>query len=83
MKCGQSRFVEVVNDEGDKVMTDVAYKQLRYLPLTPRVKQMFLSKKTAMHMRWHKEGVRDNDDLIERKTVKSPMSCVVKRSLSV
>jgi hypothetical protein len=27
--------VEFVNDEGDKVMTDVAYKQLRYLPLTP------------------------------------------------
>jgi hypothetical protein len=25
---------------------------------------MFLPKKTAMHMRWHKEGVRDNDDLI-------------------
>jgi hypothetical protein len=45
LKCGQSRFVEVVNDEGDKVMTDVAHKQLHYLPLTPRVKQLFLSKK--------------------------------------
>jgi hypothetical protein len=37
--------VEVVNDEGDKVMIDVAHKQLCYLPLTPRVKQLFLSKK--------------------------------------
>ncbi|KAL5647773.1 hypothetical protein ACJX0J_042128, partial [Zea mays] len=64
LKCGQFRFVEVVNDEGEKVMTDVAHKQLRYLSLTPRVKQMFLSKKTVVHMRWHKEGVRDNDDLI-------------------
>jgi hypothetical protein len=44
LKCGQFRFVEVVNDEGEKVMTDVAHKQLRYLPLTPRVKWMFLSK---------------------------------------
>jgi hypothetical protein len=35
----------IVNDEGDKVMADVAHKQLRYLPLTPRVKQLFLSKK--------------------------------------
>jgi hypothetical protein len=35
LKCGQFRFVEVVNDEVDKVMTDVAHKQLRYLPLTP------------------------------------------------
>jgi hypothetical protein len=38
LKYGQSRFVEVDNDEGDKVMTDVAHKQLRYLPLTHRVK---------------------------------------------
>jgi hypothetical protein len=46
LKCGQSRFVEVVNVEGDKVRTDVAHKQLRYLPLTPRVKRLFLSKKS-------------------------------------
>jgi hypothetical protein len=45
LKCGQFRFVEVVNNEGEKVMTDVAHKQLHYLPLTPRVKRMFLSKK--------------------------------------
>jgi hypothetical protein len=25
LKCGQFRFVEVVNDEGEKVMTDVAH----------------------------------------------------------
>jgi hypothetical protein len=64
LKCGQSRFVEVVNDEGDKVMTNVAHKQLHYLPLTPRVKQLFLSKNTSMHMQWHQEGVRNNDELI-------------------
>jgi hypothetical protein len=64
LKCGQSRFVEVVNDEGDKVMTNVAHKQLCYLPLTPRAKLLFLSKKTAMHMRWNKEGVHENDELI-------------------
>jgi hypothetical protein len=42
-------FVEVVNDEGDTVMTDVAHKPLRYLALTPRVKQLFLSKKRHAH----------------------------------
>jgi hypothetical protein len=51
LKCGQSRFVEVVNDEGDKVMTDVAHKQLHYFPLTPRVKQSFLSNAHAMAQR--------------------------------
>jgi hypothetical protein len=45
LKRGHSRFVEIVNDEGDKVMTDVAHKQLRYFPLTTRVKLLFLSKK--------------------------------------
>jgi hypothetical protein len=64
LKCGQSRFVEVVNDEGDKVMTYVADKQVCYLPLTPRVKRLFLSKNPAMHMRWHKEGVCENDEVI-------------------
>jgi hypothetical protein len=49
LKCGQSRFVEVVNDEGDKMMTYVAHKQLCYLPLTPRVKQLFLSKNYHAH----------------------------------
>jgi hypothetical protein len=34
LKCGQFRFVEVVNDEGEKVMTDVAHKQLRYVLAT-------------------------------------------------
>jgi hypothetical protein len=64
LECGQSRFVEVVNDEGDKVMTNVAHKKLRYLPLTHQVKQLFLSKKPAMHMGWHKEGVSENDELM-------------------
>ena len=67
MKClkyGKSRFVEVVNEDGEKVMTKVAHKQLRYMPLTPRMKRLFLSKKTARHMRWHKEGIRENDQVM-------------------
>jgi hypothetical protein len=38
LKRGKSRFVEVANDDGDKVMTNVAHKQLLYLPIIPRVK---------------------------------------------
>ena len=34
------------------------------MPLTPRVKRLFLSKKTARHMRWHKEGVRENNQVM-------------------
>jgi hypothetical protein len=57
-------FVEVVNEDIEKVMMKVAHKQLCYMPLTPRMKRLFLSKKTARHMRWHKEGVRENDQVM-------------------
>jgi hypothetical protein len=64
LKCSKPRFVEVVNEDGDTVMMKTAHKQLRYIPLTPRMKQLFISKKTARHMRWHKEGVCENDQLM-------------------
>jgi hypothetical protein len=64
LKCGKSRFVEVVNEDGEKVITKVAHKQLCYMLLTPQMKWLFLSRKTARHMRWHKEGVRENDQVM-------------------
>jgi hypothetical protein len=51
LKCGKSRFVVVVNEDGEKVTMKVAHKQLCYMPLTPRMKWLFLSKKIARHMR--------------------------------
>jgi hypothetical protein len=64
LKCGKSRFVEVVNKDVEKVTTKIAHKQLRYMPLVPQMKRLFLSKKTARHIRWHKEGVRENDQVM-------------------
>jgi len=64
LNCGKSRFVEIRNDDGEKVMTEIAYKQLRYMPLTPRLKRLYISKKTALHMRWHREGVRENKEVM-------------------
>jgi hypothetical protein len=61
LECGQSRFIEVVTQDGENVMTEVAQKQLRYFLITPHLKRLFISKKTARHMRWHKEGIREND----------------------
>jgi hypothetical protein len=34
------------------------------MPFTPWMKQLFLSKKTARHMRWHKKGVGKNDQVM-------------------
>jgi hypothetical protein len=64
LKCGKSRFVEIVNEDGEKVTTKTAHTQLCYIPLTPWMKWLFISKKTARHMRWHKEGVRENDQVM-------------------
>jgi hypothetical protein len=64
LKCGKPRFIEVVNEDGEKVMIKTAHKQLCYMPLTPQMKWLFISKKTARHMRWHKEGVHENDQVM-------------------
>jgi hypothetical protein len=64
LKCGKPRFIEVVNEDGEIVMTKTAHKQLGYMPLTPRMKRLFISNKTTRHMRWHKEGVCENDQVM-------------------
>jgi hypothetical protein len=61
LECGKSRFIEVVTEDGEKVTTEVAQKQLRYFPITLHLKRLFISKRTARHMRWHKEGKHEND----------------------
>jgi hypothetical protein len=63
-KCGKCRFFEVINADGEEVMTEIAYKQLRYMSFTPRLKRLFISKKTALHMRWHKEGEHENNNVM-------------------
>jgi hypothetical protein len=54
--------VKVENGDGASVTTKVAVKQLRYMPITPRLKRLYLSKETAKQMRWHKEGKCDSED---------------------
>jgi hypothetical protein len=38
----------------------IAQKQLRYMPLAPRVKCLFLLRNTARHKRCHKEHERED-----------------------
>jgi hypothetical protein len=64
LECGKSRFIEVVTEDGEKVTTEVTQKQLRYFPITPQLKWLFISKRTTRHMRWHKEVIRENDGVM-------------------
>jgi hypothetical protein len=54
-----------VTQDGEKVMTEVAQKQLHYFPITPCLNRLFTSKRIVTHMRWHKEGKHENDGVME------------------
>ena len=60
--CGKSRYAEVLKEDGATFATKVAVKQLRYMPITPRLKRLFLTPETAKLMLWHKEGEREIQD---------------------
>jgi hypothetical protein len=62
MHCGRSRYMKVVNEDGASITTKVAVKQLCYMPITPRLKRLYLYEETAKRMRWHKEGKCDSED---------------------
>jgi hypothetical protein len=62
MHCGRSRYVKVVNENGASVTTKVVVKQLCYMPITLRLKWLYLSEETVKQMRWHKEGKHDSKD---------------------
>jgi len=49
MTCGHSRY-KLRTGRGK---TLVAYKRLRFFPITPRLQRLFISPKTTEHMTWH------------------------------
>jgi hypothetical protein len=57
--CQTSRY-----KSGDRNEKKIAHKILRYFPLTPRLKRLYMSRKTATDMRWHHE--KRVDDGISR-----------------
>jgi hypothetical protein len=63
MHCGRSRYVKVINKDRTSVTTKVVVKQLRYIPITPSLKWLFIFKETTQQMRWHKEEIRDRKDV--------------------
>jgi hypothetical protein len=43
---------------------EIAHKQVHYMPIIPRLKRLFLSERTAIHMWWHKDGERENKEVM-------------------
>ncbi|XP_042975438.1 uncharacterized protein LOC122306930 [Carya illinoinensis] len=58
-KCGASRWLS-----STKSKRPVPQKVMRYFPLKPRLQRLFMSKKTAVSMRWHQvQRVHDENTL--------------------
>ncbi len=57
-ECGSSRYKERVTS-GRKTL--ILKKLLRYLPITSRLKRLYMSSKTATHMTWHAYNKSCND----------------------
>jgi hypothetical protein len=49
MTCGRSRY----KPRTSRGKTLVAYKKLRYFPITHRLQRLFMSPRTVEHMTWH------------------------------
>ena len=45
----------------NRELTTIARKVLRYFPLGPRLQRLYMSRKTAKHMRWHESQGRDGE----------------------
>jgi hypothetical protein len=54
--------MKVVNEDGSPVTTKMMTKQLHYMPITLRLKRLYLSEETVKHKGWHKEEKRDSED---------------------
>jgi hypothetical protein len=63
MYYSRSRYVKVINEDGASITTKVVVKQLCYIPITPKLKRLFLCEETTQQMRWHKKGICDNEDV--------------------
>jgi hypothetical protein len=75
--CSKSRYAVVLDEDGNEVTTKVPIKQLRYMPINPRLKRLFLNQETTKQMRWHKEGDRqgqDPDIMVHPSEVSRPLA---------
>ena len=62
--CGHPRFKPKTRGNGSTRSKEVSYKSLRYFPITPRLQRLYMSSRTAKHMRWHANKVRHDEDKI-------------------
>jgi hypothetical protein len=56
-RCGHQRYKP--EDQSNTKRKNTPYKHMHYLPLTPRLQRLYMSKDIAKHMTWHHENHRE------------------------
>lgn len=64
LRCGKTRYIKDINDEGKIMTIEVAHKQHCYVPISSKLKRLFLSNRMDMHMQWHKEGEGEDKEVM-------------------
>ena len=59
--CHEPRYEQSVGNVKAKPRSR---KVLRYLPITERLQRLYMTEATANDMRWHKEGPRQNSNMM-------------------
>lgn len=66
--CNEPRYVQTNSQESSEDSETrsrpIARKVLRYLPIIPRIQRLYLAEESAKQMRYHKEGHRENPELL-------------------
>jgi hypothetical protein len=73
MTCGHSRY----KPRTGRGKTLVAYKKLRYFPITPRLQRLFMSPRTAEHMTWHQAHHAVDGVMVHPSTAKHGNALIV------
>ncbi|XP_078166495.1 uncharacterized protein LOC144561406 [Carex rostrata] len=60
-ECGEPRYKPSGPNKNAK---PVAKKTLRFLPITPRLQKLYMTRSNAVKMRWHKEGFREKPGIM-------------------
>ena len=64
IRCGTFRWKNVRCDSNDLIKNSkdkkIPTKVLRHFPIIPRLQRLFMSLKTASHMKWHLQGHSTN-----------------------
>lgn len=62
-ECGEPRY-KSKEEKGKKI----PQKVLRYFPLKPRLKKLFMSRHTSTNMKWHKMKCKNKDGFLRHPT---------------